>query len=89
MVTGPFVHQDLISLLFSLLSFVPSAVMEENSLGTVPFTMRFVKLSIFINFVYSVFTCVLGLAYFTSLLSMPAMGLWPIIFCDMVIQCYQ
>ena len=88
--TGPFVHQDLLGLLFSLLSYIPSAVMEENNMGTVPFAIRFFKLSLFINVVFCSLAVFPYLIFgFKGLLMEPAMGLWPILMCDLVIQCYQ
>jgi hypothetical protein len=88
-VTGTYVHPDLLTLLFSLFSFIPSATLEENSMGTVPFALRFFKLSLLINVLYSTFCLIFGLTLAPVLLQMPAISLWPIIFCDMVIQCYQ
>jgi len=84
-VTGPYIHDSILALIFSLMSYVPSAIIEENSMGTVPFAIRFFKLTLFINLFYSVLCLVIGLTLIPGLLSMPAMGLWPIIFCDMVI----
>lgn len=87
--TGTYVHPDILSLLFSLFSFIPSATLEENSMGTVPFALRFFKLSLVINVLYSTFCLIIGYTLLPRLLQMPAVSLWPIIFCDMVIQCYQ
>ena len=76
-------------MLFSLFSFIPSATLEENTMGTVPFALRFFKLSLIINVLYSTFCLTIGYTLAPILLQMPAISLWPIIFCDMVIQCYQ
>jgi uncharacterized membrane protein len=73
------------NLLFSVISYVPSAMQEENNMGTVAFAVRFFKLSLFIDFIFSLVSILLGLAGFTSLLMTPAMGLWPILMCDLVI----
>jgi hypothetical protein len=83
------VHKDILTLLFSLFSYIPSGIMEENSMGTLPLVIRFIKLTVFINVIFSVFCLTFGLTLAPSLLNMSCMGLWPIIFCDMVIQCYQ
>merc|ERR1712086_117174 len=64
-------------------------MIEENAMGTVPFAIRFLKLTIFINVLFSAVSLLLGFLVFPSLLGSPSMGLWPVIFCDMVIQCYQ
>ena len=58
-------------------------------MGTVAFTVRFFKLSLFINFIFSMLSILIAFAGVPSLLMMPAMGLWPILMCDLVIQCYQ
>ena len=83
--TGTFIHGQLLNLLFSLLSYMPTAVMEERSIGTVPFAVRFLKLSIFINGLFVVISLVLGYLAFPSLLMTPSMGLWPVLMCDIVI----
>jgi hypothetical protein len=80
---------SMLTLLFCLISYVPSAILEENSMGTVPFAIRFFKLSAFINVLYSVVCGIIGLTIMPAVMMQPAMGLWPIIFCDLVIQCYQ
>ncbi len=79
----------MLSLCFSLFSYIPSGMLEENTMGTVPFAIRFLKLSLLINLVFSVFCLVVGLTLAPALLGMPCVSLWPIIFCDMVIQCYK
>jgi len=88
LITGPFAHGQLLQLFFSLISYIPSAMYEEDEMGTVPFTIRFFKLSLFINVLF----CALGLGLgfvMPMLAAKPLMGLWPILFCDMVIQCYK
>ena len=82
-------HDSLLNLLFSVISYIPSAMMEENNMGTVPFALRFFKLQVFINTVFAVVGALLGYLVYPKLLAEPAMGLWPILMCDLVIQCYQ
>lgn len=89
LLTGPFCHDNIINLLFSVISYVPSAVQEEKMMGTVPFTLRFFKLALFINVVYSVLMIGGGLMGAKFMLMDQYMGLWPILMCDIVIQCYQ
>jgi hypothetical protein len=62
---------------------------EEEGMGTVAFAVRFFKLSLFINMIFSSVSILIAFIGFPSLLATPAMGLWPILMCDMVIQCYQ
>ena len=71
-------------LLFSLLSYIPSAVYEEKEMGTVPFTLRFFKLSLVINILFVLISVAAGMVV-PSFLGTPCMGLWPILFCDLVI----
>lgn len=89
LITGPFVHEQFIQLLFSIISYVPSAIQEENQMGTVAFTVRFFKLSLFVNLIFSLFGIFLGMTVSQMILITPCMGLWPILMCDLVIQCYQ
>lgn len=86
--TGTFVVDGLLSWLFTIFSYTPSAMVEENAMGTVPFAIRFFKLTLFINIVYSAVSIGLGLLVLPAIMRQPSMGLWPVIFCDMVIQCY-
>lgn len=59
-------------------------------MGTVLMTLRFFKLSLFINVIFSLLAILIGMVFgVKQLLMEPAMGLWPIIMCDIVIQCYQ
>ena len=78
-------HDSFLNLLFSVISYIPSAVMEENSVGTVPFALKFWKLQIFINVVFAILGTMLGYLVSQKLMMEPAMGLWPILMCDMVI----
>lgn len=58
---------------------------EEDEMGTVPFTLRFFKLSLFINVLFCVLGLGLGMTVMPAIAMKPLMGLWPILFCDMVI----
>lgn len=89
LVTGPFAHTSFINLLFSVISYVPSAVMEENEMGTVPFAIRFFKLTMFIDVLFSIIAIGVGMTFWPRMINTPCMGLWPILMCDIVIQCYQ
>jgi hypothetical protein len=73
------------ALLFSLLSFIPQGMGEEDQLGTVLYTIRFFKLSIFINTLFSLIGIIFGLIAFPRLLAEPGMGLWPMMMCCLVI----
>ena len=84
LITGPFAHPQLLMLLFSLLSYIPSAVFEEKDMGTVPFTLRFFKLSLIINVLFVLISFMVAFII-PSFIATPCMGLWPILFCDLVI----
>ena len=58
-------------------------------MGTVAFTVRFFKLSIFVNVIFSLVSILIGMTVSAMVLLTPCMGLWPILMCDLVIQCYQ
>lgn len=57
-------------------------------MGTVPFALRFFVLSTFINLFYGLIGLAIG-QLSRSVLMQPTMGLWPILFCDLVLQCQQ
>ena len=59
--TGPYVMDSIIALIFSLLSYMPAAIIEENNMGTVPFAIRFFKLTAFINFLFCLFAIAIGM----------------------------
>jgi membrane associated rhomboid family serine protease len=85
LITGPFAHPQLLMLLFSLLSYIPSAIYEEKEMGTVPFTLRFFKLSLVINILFCSISIPVAMFIAPSFIKTPEMGLWPILFCDLVI----
>lgn len=58
-------------------------------MGTVPFTIRFFKLSVFINVLFCAAGFLVGFTIMPQAMVTPCMGLWPILFCDLVIQCYK
>ena len=63
--------------------------MEERQLGTTHFALRFGVLATFINTLFSVVGLLIGNTLAPSVMMEPAMGLWPILFCEMVIQCME
>jgi hypothetical protein len=64
-------------------------MVEENNSGTVAVSMRFFRLGLFINFVFSLLGIIPYLVFgFQGLLSEMSNGLWPILMCNIVIQCY-
>lgn len=58
-------------------------------MGTVAFSLRFFKLSIFVNIIFSLVSILIGFTIYPMAMATPGMGLWPILMCDLVIQCYQ
>lgn len=59
-------------------------------MGTVPFAIRFFKLGLCINSLFSLLAILFYLITGSGMMvNEPAMGLWPILMCDIVIQCYQ
>jgi len=83
--TGQFVHLDFFNLLFSVISYVPSSIVEENQIGTVPFTIRFFKNSFVINSMFCTIGIFLHLVGIDAAYYEPCLGLWPILICDIVI----
>ena len=76
------VHTEFIQLLFSVLSYVPTAMAIERQIGTVSMVYRFFSMSLVINIIYVVFCGFTGI-------NQPSMGLWPLLFADLVLQCMQ
>ena len=89
MFTGTFIHTDFLGLIFSLVSYIPQACMEERQLGTTHYVLRFFLLTTFINLLFSVSAVGIGYSMAPSVMFEPSMGLWPILFCELVISCMQ
>mmetsp|Transcript_42985 Transcript_42985/g.31389 ORF Transcript_42985/g.31389 Transcript_42985/m.31389 type:complete len:177 (-) Transcript_42985:599-1129(-) len=85
-ITGPFVHSNLLYLLFSLLSYMPTAVIQERVEGTVKLSFRFFVLSALIGTLFVLLAFVVALKY-PDILEDEAIGLWPILFAEIVIEC--
>lgn len=80
--TSVFVHMDFISLLFSVMSYIPTSMQIEQQVGTVTMCYRFFSQTLVIN---TIFVIVCGIAG----IDQPSMSLWPLLFCDLVLQCMQ
>ena len=80
--TGLFVHPQLLTLLFALMSHLPHAARAEQTIGTVRYFYRFWLLGFLTLFL---FTIVCGAGQINQF----SIGLWPMLFCDLVIECMQ
>ena len=78
--TGLFVHPQLLTLLFAMMSHLPHAARAEQTIGTVRYFFRFWMLGFFTLLLFTI-TC--GLASLNQF----SIGLWPMLFCDLVIEC--
>ena len=78
--TGHFVHPQLLTLLFALLSHAPHAANAERTIGTVRYFFRFWLLG---TITLLLFTATCGIAQMPQF----SLGLWPMFFCDLVIEC--
>ena len=78
--TGLYVHPQLLTLLFAMMSHLPHAANAEREIGTVRYFCRFQMLGFFTLALYCLVGAVVGL-------DMPVMGLWPMLFVDLVIEC--
>jgi membrane associated rhomboid family serine protease len=84
--TGQFLHMDALNLLFSLISYVPSAMQDEQNMGTTAFALRFFVMSTFINTMFSILGLAVGYSgIYDRIMMEPVIGLWAILFCDIVI----
>ena len=78
--TGLFVHPQLLTLLFAMMSHLPHAYNAEKTIGTIRYFSRFFMLGFFSLFL---FTVACGIAGLNAI----SIGLWPMLFCDLVIEC--
>jgi membrane associated rhomboid family serine protease len=84
-ITAPYMHDQLLMLFFCLLSYLPTAIIRERSIGTSRMLLEFVIINLFVQ------TLFLPLAYlFQSAfpgMKIASLGLWPVIMCEIVIEC--
>ena len=80
---------NIIQYLFVALSYLPQAYADEMERGTVAFALRFWKANFLINFLYCVLAWLFYAVGYEAPLSQIQMGLWPIMFFDMVTMCYK
>jgi len=78
------VHAQLLNYLFSLLSYVPTAMSQEKESGTVKFAANFLATSVVIQVLYVILILLLSINSKTIMMQ-PAMGLWPVVMCDIVV----
>jgi len=80
--TGLLMHGDLMTLLFAVLSYLPTAMEVERKIGTVPMIWRFWTLGLISNLLFITVCGITGIQQI-------GMGLWPLLFVDLVIQCME
>ena len=80
--SGHFVHPQILTLLFALLSHLPHAANAERTIGTVRYFFRFWLLG---TVTLLLFTIVCGVGSLNQF----SLGLWPMFFCDLAIECMQ
>jgi membrane associated rhomboid family serine protease len=85
--TGALVHIQLLQLIFSLLSYIPTAIAQERSEGTVKQAVRFLTTSVVIQILFTLACFVLAMTLSAGFMTSMSIGLWPILFCDIVIEC--
>ena len=78
--TGLFVHPQLLTLLFAMMSHLPHAARAEQEIGTVRYFFRFWMLGFFTMLLFVIVCGVIGI-------EQPSIGLWPMLFVDLVIEC--
>ena len=82
LLTGLFVHNFLLEIFFSLMSYVFPAIMIERQMGTVRMIQRFFAFGVLINVISTVIIVACGLNQY-------CMALWPLIFVDIVCECMK
>jgi membrane associated rhomboid family serine protease len=82
LVTGLFVHSQLLELVFSVMSYIPSAIKVEKDIGTVRMVHRFLTLGFLINTIFTAIVVPIGI-------NQMSVGLWPLLFADIVCECMK
>ena len=80
-------HTDILQLLFSLMSYLPTAMQYEKVEGTVKQTHRFFINAILIEIIFVIACYLVSKTLNPMYVLMPSIGLWPILFCDITIEC--
>lgn len=78
--TGLLVHPQLLTLLFAMMSHLPHASNAEKTIGSVRYIFRFWMLGFVTLLLFTIACGISGLNQFS-------IGLWPMLFCDLVIEC--
>jgi len=87
-ITAPFVSISLLGLLFSMLSYLPTAGRNERRLGTARYVAFFMINFTILESTYTILLYALSFIPNFSMLSMSyTAGLWPLIMVEMVIRC--
>ena len=87
LITGPFVHPSILFLIFSLMSYMPTAVTQEKLDGTVKSCIRFFMIAFAIETLFVLSSFILAILISPDFMLENSIGLWPILFCDIVIEC--
>lgn len=82
MITAPFVHPDILTFLFAIISWIPTAMLCEKQAGTIVYMHRFLTYNLMVQVLFCLICLPLGLG-------MASYGLWPMVFVDMVIECMR
>jgi hypothetical protein len=70
------------------MSYIPTAIMQEKQEGTVKMACKFIVTSVTIQVLYTLLCLILSLVTSNSrIMQSMSIGLWPILFCDIVIEC--
>ncbi|CAG9318448.1 unnamed protein product [Blepharisma stoltei] len=86
--TSPFIAYSLLTLLFEMMSYLPTACKTERRLGTAKYVAFFMINFLILELAFS--ALLYGLSFIPSLSGLslnPTAGLWPLIMVEMVIRC--
>jgi len=84
--TTVFVNISIFTLLFALISWVPSAIVQEQQSGTIKYMINFLMHSTIIQVLY-VFISFLLVSAISSMLTTPSSGLWPLLMAEITVSC--
>jgi len=87
LITAPFYNPQLLMLLFGLWSYMPRAGPHEKTEGTVRMAMEFLIYTLIISLLFCLTGFILGSSASPGFYLAPQMGLWPLVMCEMVVDC--
>jgi len=84
--TTVFVNTNIFNIFFAFISWVPSAIQQEQQSGTIKYMLNFIIHSSIIQVLY-VLIAFLLICVFPSMFTTPSSGLWPLLMAEITVSC--